>query len=69
MRSRTHPADDARANYVAGVVRLYLGEVEIAARHFEVVLAVDSADAYAHYYLGQCRLQLDDEEAALVASP
>ncbi len=57
--------DDPRANYVAGLLRLYLGEVETAASHFEAVLAADSADAYAHYYLGRCSLRLGDKEAAL----
>ena len=56
--------DDARANYVAGLLRLYLGEVETAASHFEAVLAVDPADAYAHYYLGTSRLRLGDKEVA-----
>lgn len=59
--------DDVRAHYVAGLLRLYLGEVEPAARHFAAVLAIDDNDAYAHYYLGQCHLRLGDEEAALAA--
>ncbi len=59
--------DDARANYVAGLLRLYLGEIETAASHFAAVLAVDSADAYAHYYLGRCRVRLGNTEAALDA--
>ena len=63
----TAQPDDTRANYVAGLLRLYLGEVEAAEVHFKAVLAVDSADAYAHYYLGTCRLRLGDKEAALVA--
>ena len=59
--------DDARANYVAGLLRLYMGEVETAADHFEAVLAVDYSDAYANYYLGQCRLQMRHDDAALAA--
>jgi hypothetical protein len=57
--------DNARANYVAGLLRLYLGEVELAAAHFQSVVGEDPSDAYAHYYLGQCQLRLGDREAAL----
>jgi Flp pilus assembly protein TadD len=59
--------ENIRANYVTGLLRLYLGEVEAAAGRFANVLAVDPADAYAHYYLGQCQLRLDDKESALAA--
>jgi tetratricopeptide (TPR) repeat protein len=58
---------NARANYVAGLLRLYLGEIETASRHFQSVLDADPADAYAHYYLGQCQLRLGDPEAALAS--
>jgi tetratricopeptide (TPR) repeat protein len=63
----TDDADNARANYVAGLLRLYLGEIETASGHFQSVLEADPSDAYAHYYLGQCLLRLGDPEAALTS--
>ena len=60
-------ADSVRANYVAGLLHLYLGEIEAAAGRFANVLAIDPADSYAHYYLGQCLLRLGDKESALAA--
>ncbi|MBT8115758.1 MAG: tetratricopeptide repeat protein, partial [Arenicella sp.] len=59
--------DNLRANYNAGVLQLYLGEIESATGYFKKALAVDSQDAYAHYYLGQCQLRSGDEEAALAS--
>jgi len=53
-----------RANYVAGVLQLYIGEIESASGFFKAVLALDNNDAYAHYYLGQCQLRQGDAEAA-----
>ncbi|MEM7432834.1 MAG: FG-GAP-like repeat-containing protein, partial [Pseudomonadota bacterium] len=57
--------DDPRANYVTGLLQLYIGEIEPAATSFERVLALDPDDAYAHYYLGQCQQRLGDRDSAL----
>ncbi|NND81420.1 MAG: tetratricopeptide repeat protein [Gammaproteobacteria bacterium] len=57
--------ENVRANYNAGVLQLYLGQVEPAAAYFKAALATDPDDAYANYYLGQCHLRMDDEAAAL----
>lgn len=57
--------ENARANYVAGVLRLYLGEFEAAASHLEIALVADPQDAYAHYYLAQCRLRAGDLDSAV----
>ncbi len=65
-----------RANYVAGLLRLYLGEFDQGSAHFEQVLAQDADDAYAHYYLGQIQAQqgqltpaLDRFEQAIALQP
>ena len=57
--------DDARANYIAGLLHLYLGDVDTAAIHFGRTLSVDPDDAYAHYYLGQCLSGAGDNVGAL----
>lgn len=59
--------DNLRANYVAGVLQLYLGRVDLAAAYFEAVIAIDPQDAYTHYYLGQCKLRSDDPSGALIS--
>lgn len=60
-------AGHARAHYVAGLLRLYLGSPEAAEIHFRRVAEADPADAYAIYYLGQCLAQQSRFEPALAA--
>ncbi len=57
----------ARAHYVAGLLRLYLGSPETAEKHFRKVSEADPRDAYALYYLGQCMAQQSRFEPALAA--
>lgn len=54
-----------RANYVAGLLRLYLASPQQAVTHFQRVAEADPEDAYAAYYLGQCLAQLSKYEDAL----
>lgn len=54
-----------RAQYVAGVLRHYLGETELALSHFQKVVAADSADAYAAYYVGLLLVQLGQPNEAM----
>ncbi|MFK7886473.1 MAG: FG-GAP-like repeat-containing protein [Gammaproteobacteria bacterium] len=53
-----------RAHYVSGLLKLYAGQMEQAAAHFQTVLDGDPTDAYAAYYLGQC-VAHNDAQAAL----
>ncbi len=53
------------ANYLAGLLRLYLSSPQSALPHFQAVIAQDPKDAYAHYYLAQCLSQLNQKEKAL----
>lgn len=57
--------NNLRANYVAGVLQLYLGNVAKAEQYFQNSIANDPSDAYAHYYLGQCQLRSGNLEASL----
>ncbi len=54
-----------RAQYVAGLLRLYLSSPAGAVAHFRAVAEGDSTDAYAAYYLGQCLAQQGDQGQAL----
>ena len=53
-----------RAQYMAGLINLYVGNPEIAADWFTKVVEADSDDAYAAYFLGQSKVQTGDYEAA-----
>jgi len=55
-----------RAQYVAGLLRLYLSSPLEAMGHFAKVTEADPKDAYAAYYLGQCLAQQSQPEKALV---
>ncbi len=55
-----------RAQYVAGLLRLYLSSPADALPHFKAVAQGDPKDAYAAYYLGQCLSQQGDRAQALV---
>ncbi len=57
----------ARAHYVAGLLRLYLGSPEAAEAHFRKVSEADPRDAYAVYYLGQCMAQQSRFKPAIAA--
>ncbi len=59
-------ASHLRAHYFAGLIRLYVGEPAVAQQHFEFVARNDSGDAYAAYYLAQCRAQQGDYEQSLL---
>lgn len=54
-----------RAQYVAGLLRLYLASPADALGHFRRVAEADPKDAYAAYYLAQCLSQLDRHAEAL----
>jgi hypothetical protein len=56
-----------RADYVAGLLRLYLGAPQEALVHFERVRAAAPEDAYAAYYAGQCLAQVGRHGEALAA--
>ena len=60
-------AGNVRANYNAGVLQLYLGNVGLASNYFNAVLQADPTDAYAHYYLGQCQLRSGEANKALAS--
>jgi tetratricopeptide (TPR) repeat protein len=57
--------ENLRAQYVAGLVQLYLGYPDDAAEHFEFVAKTDPNDAHAAYYLAQCLAQQSDYEQAI----
>jgi hypothetical protein len=57
--------DQLRAQYVAGLLRLYRGDAEQALVHFRRVTEGDPKDAYAAYYLGQCLAQQGKTREAL----
>ena len=54
-----------RAQYVAGLLRLYLSSPAEAQAHFRTVAEADPTDPYADYYLGQCLAQQGDQASAL----
>jgi hypothetical protein len=54
-----------RAHFTSGILRLHAGKLDAAAAHFEKVVNLDSADAYAAYYLGQVRMQQGDIPGAV----
>src|SRR5210317_1441636 len=45
--------DHLRANYVSGLLRLYLGETEASLQHLRLVADADPEDAYAAYFIAQ----------------
>ncbi len=63
----THSPENPRAHYVAGLLRLYLGEPETAEKHFRQVVLGDPGDGFAAYYLAQCLAQQSRFEPALQA--
>lgn len=56
--------DHIRALYLSGIINLYLGKPEKAVTFLKTVTRIDIKDAYAAYFLGQCFLQLTDNESA-----
>ena len=56
--------EQIRAQYLAGLVNLYVGNPEEATTWFTKVVSGDPEDAYAAYFLGQSKLQSGDYEAA-----
>lgn len=59
-----HP-DHQRARYVAGLMRLYIGDTEQALDHFVLVEASAPDDPHVAYFTGQALGQLDRVEDAL----
>ncbi len=57
--------DNLRANYVAGLLHLYLTAPARAQVHFRRVVDGDPTDPYAAYYLAQCLAQGSEYEQAL----
>ena len=58
-------AGHLRAHFVAGLLQLYLGQLEEALPHFQFVAENDPDDAFAAYYVAQCMTQRADHEQAL----
>ena len=58
-------ANNLRAHYISGLLKLNAGEFAQASAHFEEVLAADPRDAYATYYLALSLAQQGQSEAAL----
>src|SRR5262249_17427069 len=56
---------DVRAHYDLGLVLLNEGRAAEALTHFTFVADRDRGDAYAEYYVGQCRWQQRDVAGAL----
>jgi Flp pilus assembly protein TadD len=54
-----------RAQYVSGLLRLYLGQIDGALEHLQRVARADPGDAYAVYFVAQALLQQGDLEGAL----
>ena len=54
-----------RAHFVAGLVQLYIGQLEEALPHFQLVAENDPDDAFAAYYVAQCLTQRGEYEQAL----
>lgn len=61
---KQHP-DHLRAQYVSGLLYLYIGETERSLGFFRGVAEADPGDAYAAYYVGQSLLQEGKLEQAL----
>ena len=57
--------DHLRANYVSGLLRLYLGETEASLQHLRLVADADPEDAYAAYFIAQNLLQQGELEQTL----
>lgn len=66
-RVLTADRQQLRAHYVLGLLMLNDGRVADAQPHFTFVAAHDPGDAYAVYYLAQCRFQLGDFASALTS--
>ncbi len=58
-------SDHVRANYVSGLLRLYLGETAASLANLRQVSRADPDDAYAAYFIGQDLLQLGSLEEAV----
>jgi hypothetical protein len=58
-------ADNLRAQYTAGVLRMTLESPDAAIGHFRRVAEADAGDAYAAYYVGQSLSQMGQPQAAL----
>ena len=59
-----HP-EHARARYIAGLMRFYIGDTAQALDHLLQLLKVASDDAHVAYFTGQAHSQLGQSEAAL----
>lgn len=57
--------EHVRANYVSGLLRLYLGETEASLEHLRLVADADPQDAYAAYFIAQNLLQQGELEQTL----
>jgi tetratricopeptide (TPR) repeat protein len=58
-------ANNLRAHYCSGLLKLYLQSPAEALKHFQIVAEVDPQDAYAAYYTGQCLAQERTYDEAL----
>lgn len=57
--------DHARAHYISGLMRYYLGETEASLEHFERVREAVPDDAHVAYFTAQAQAQLGNEDEAL----
>jgi hypothetical protein len=62
-----NPASRTRAQYAQGLAALYLGDPRGAAPSFEAVAKEHPKDAYAHFYVAQCRELAGDLAGARAA--
>ena len=53
------------AHYVAGLMQLYLGNIDQAVNHFRAVVNADATDPHASYYLAQALAQQSQHTEAL----
>ena len=65
--SRLSASQRLQAEYVAGLLRLYLASPSDALVHFQAVVEGDPDDPYAAYYLAQCLFQTGQVADALQA--
>ena len=55
---------NVRAQYVSGIMQLYLGNAAKAIEHLQKAQTLDPTDAYSTYFLGQAHLQSANYEEA-----
>lgn len=59
-----HP-DHLRARYIAGLMRFYIGQSDLAMEHFRILIEAVPDDAHVAYFTAQALGQLGENERAL----